>query len=228
MKASRVFDQWPERYDRWFQTLIGKLIKTYETELIFEMLKPSKGELILDAGCGTGVFTKDFFTAGAKVVGLELSFPMLARAGEKLSGCSFLMIQGDMEKLPFSDQVFDKTVSVTAIEFIKDAREVVDELFRVTKPGGLIVVATLNRLSPWADRRKVSGEKGHSIFREVVFRSPEEMRNLSKVKGVQKSAIHFRKEEGPERAKEKEEMGRSRGLDTGAFLACCWRKPQHG
>ena len=161
MKASRVFDQWPDRYDRWFQTPIGKLIKTYETELILEMLRPSKGELILDAGCGTGVFTKDFIIAGAKVVGLELSFPMLARAGEKLSGTPFLMIQGDMKKLPFADHVFDKAVSVTAIEFIKDARDAVDELFRVTKPGGLIVVATLNSLSPWAERRKVSGKKGH-------------------------------------------------------------------
>ena len=227
MNASKVFDRWPERYDQWFQTPIGKLIKTYETELILEMLRPSKGELILDAGCGTGVFTKDFIIAGAKIVGLELSFPMLARAGEKLSGSPFLMTQGDMEKLPFSDHVFDKTVSVTAIEFVKDASDAVDELFRVTRPGGLIVVATLNSLSPWAERRKVSGEKGHPIFQEVVFRSPEEMGNLSKVKGVQKSAIHFQKEENPERAKEKEEMGRSRGLDTGAFLACCWRKPQH-
>ena len=228
MKASKVFDQWPERYDQWFQTPIGKLIKTYETELILEMLKPSKADLILDAGCGTGVFTKDFIFAGAKIVGLDLSFPMLARAGEKLSGSRFLMTQGDMERLPFADYVFDKTVSVTAIEFIKDARGAVDELFRVTKPGGLIVVATLNSLSPWAERRKISGEKGHPIFQEVVFRSPKEMRNLSKVKGIQKNAIHFQKEEVPERAKQKEEMVHSRGLDTGAFLASCWRKPQHG
>jgi len=133
-----------------------------------------------------------------------------------------------MERLPFEDHVFDKTVSVPAIEFIKDARDAVDELFRVTKPGGLIVVATLNSLSPWAERRKISGEKGHPIFQEVVFRSPEEMRNLSKVQGIQKSAIHFQKEEVSEIAKQKEEMGRSRGLDTGAFLASCWMKPQHG
>jgi len=225
MNASKVFDQWPERYDQWFETPIGKLIKTYETELILEMLKPSKGELILDAGCGTGVFTKDFILEGARVVGLELSFPMLARAGEKLSGSPFLMTQGDMETLPFANHVFDKTVSVTAIEFIKDAGNAVDELFRVTKPGGLIVVATLNSLSSWAERRTASGEKGHSIFRDVVFRSPEEMKNLSKVKGIQKSVIHFQKEDDPAKAKEKEDMGRTRGLHTGAFLASCWRKP---
>ena len=148
-----------------------------------------------------------------------------ARAGEKLSGSRFLMVRGDMQGLPFADHVFDKTVSVTAIEFIRDARDAVDEMFRVTKPGGHIVVATLNNLSPWAERRRASGEKGHPVFQNVVFRSPEEMMGLSKVEGVRKSAVHFQKEEDLENAKQKEEMGRSRGLDTGAFLACCWRKP---
>ena len=109
MKASKIFDPWPERYDNWFQTPIGEQIKTYETELIMEMLRPSEGELILDAGCGTGIFTKDFISAGTKVVGLDLSLPMLVRAGEKLSGSRFLMSQGDMERLPFADHVFDKT-----------------------------------------------------------------------------------------------------------------------
>lgn len=225
MNTSKTFDPWPEKYDQWFQSPIGKLIKSYETELILEMLKPSRGELILDAGCGTGIFTRDFILAGAKAVGLELSLPMLARAGEKLSGSPFLMTQGDMAALPFTDHVFDKTVSVTAVEFIKDARHAVDELFRVTKPGGLIVVATLNSLSPWAERRTISGKKGHSIFRDVVFRSPKEMRDLSKVKGIHKTAIHFQKEDDPANAREKEDMGRSRGLDTGAFLASCWQKP---
>jgi ubiquinone/menaquinone biosynthesis C-methylase UbiE len=225
MKGATLFDPWPERYDQWFETPIGKLIKAYETELILDMLRPSRGERILDAGCGTGVFSRDLVLAGATVAGLELSFPMLVRAGEKLSGTPFLMIQGDMSTLPFADHVFDKTVSVTAIEFIKDARGAVDELFRVTRPGGLIVVATLNSLSPWATRRRRSGKEGHILFQDVVFRSPEDIKNLSEATGIQKTAIHFQKEEDPETARKIESKGRSRGLDSGAFLACCWQKP---
>jgi|GEM_PF-5262275 len=38
MNATKIFDQWPEKYDQCFQTPIGKLIKTYETELILEWL----------------------------------------------------------------------------------------------------------------------------------------------------------------------------------------------
>jgi SAM-dependent methyltransferase len=84
-------------------------------------------------------------------------------------------------------------MSITAIEFIKDARGAVEELFRVTRPGGLIVVTTLNRLSPWAERRRRSGKEGHGLFQSVVFRSPEDMKNLSAVTGIHKTAIHFQK-----------------------------------
>lgn len=225
MHASTAFDPWPEKYDQWFETPIGKLIREYETELILDMLRPFKGERILDAGCGTGIFTRDVVAAGARVVGLELSFPMLMRAGEKSVGSPFSMVMGDMKRLPFKDHAFDKSMSITAIEFITDARCAVDELFRVTRPGGLVVVATLNRLSPWATRRERSGKEGHTLFQDVVFRSPKDMERLASEEEVCRTAIHFQKEEDPKRAIEIEREGRSRGLDTGAFLACCWHKP---
>jgi ubiquinone/menaquinone biosynthesis C-methylase UbiE len=135
------------------------------------------------------------------------------------------MVRGDMRILPFHDNAFDKAVSVTAIEFIEDAGGAIREVFRVTKPGGFIVVATLNSLSPWATRRREAGKKGHPIFKQVIFRSPEEIITLSPVAGVIKTAIHFQKHAVPEQAAKMEEEGQSRGLDTGAFLAACWKKP---
>jgi len=225
MHAKQVFDPWPEKYDAWFKSPIGQLIKRYEAGLILDMLAPSKGEQILDAGCGTGVFTRDVTAAGARVVGLELSLPMLRRAGQRLKGSPFLMTQGDMGRLPFADRVFDKAMSITAIEFIGDAKGAMDELFRVTRPGGRIVVATLNSLSPWAERRRRSGKEGHTLFQDVIFRSPDDMRRLSAVEGNCRTAIYFEKDERPEKAREMESEGRARNLETGAFLACCWQKP---
>jgi ubiquinone/menaquinone biosynthesis C-methylase UbiE len=189
-------------------------------------LKPERGEFILDAGCGTGVFSSDVLEADTKVLGLELSRPMLIRGMLRNGGKRFLPVQGDMRNLPFADASFDKAVSVTAIEFIEEAKAAVEEMFRVVKPGGIIVVATLNSLSPWAHRRGEAGKKGHPIFRHAIFRSPEEMAGLSPVKGVIETAVHFEKSDDPDVAQKIEKEGRERGLNTGAFVAACWTKPR--
>ena len=278
-KNSRLFDDWPQKYDQWFTTPIGSLVKKYEGELVIELLRPSQGEIILDAGCGTGVFTLDILSLGAHVIGLDISLPMLKWAAEKVnpvrnssgvlaalsrrrSGLNpagiilksnpaaadgpeglwpvgskrgiisngvkrqpFQIVLADMLNLPFQKNSFDKVVSVTALEFIKDAKEAVRELFRVTKRDGIIVVATLNSLSPWASLRKAQAKRGHAIFKEAIFRSPDEMRSLAPVNGMIKTAIHFEKDDEPDHVPEIEHEGQRNGLKTGAFLTACWEKP---
>jgi len=223
-EKTQLFDEWPEAYDRWFATPIGSLVEEYEAELILDLLKPKPGEVILDAGCGTGVFTLDILSIGSQVIGLDISLPMLIHAGKKLKGFPFERVLADMSNLPFPESSFDKVVSVTAVEFIKDARGAVKELFRVTKRGGCIVLATLNSLSPWALRRLAEAKERPTILEKAIFRSPDELRSLASVKGVAKTAIHFQKEDDPERAIEIEHEGQRRNLNTGAFVAVRWEK----
>ncbi len=225
MKEKQIFDEWPEKYDKWFETPIGCIIKEFESKLVMSRLKPGPGQRVLDAGCGTGIFTADFLDAGAEVIGLELSHPMVARAAAKLFGRPFFPVTGDMTALPFADESFDKAVSVTAVEFIEDAARAVGELFRVTRPGGEVLVATLNSLSPWAERRSQAGRKGHDIFKEIRFRSPQEMMDLTPVKGRFETAVHFEKTEDPSLAREIEMSKRRSNPDTGAFLLASWIKP---
>ena len=226
MKTGKLFDDWPERYDKWFQTPIGKQVIKYERAIVRELFRPAPAEKILDAGCGTGLFTLDFLNAGAHVVGLELSYPMLLMAYRRTSSYSFEGIQGDMTALPFEDACFDKVISVTALEFIADAQGTVGELFRVTRPGGRILVATLNSLSPWAARRQAKTEKGQKhILEKAFFRSPEEIRALAPYQGRTKTAVFFNKDDDPGRVAEIEHDGQAAGLDTGAFVATCWQKP---
>jgi ubiquinone/menaquinone biosynthesis C-methylase UbiE len=220
-----IFDEWPEKYDQWFETPIGKLVREYESRVILELVRPCRGERILDVGCGTGVFTGDLLAAGPQVTGLDLSFPMLLQARKKAACFSFCMVRGDMRRLPFVDGSFDKTVSVTAIEFLEDARGAVAEFFRVTRPGGVVVVASLNSLSPWASRRTSAAKGGHAIFSHARFRSPAEMAGLVPLPALIRTAVHFQKHDDPIRAREKERGGEARGLDTGAFLAARWEKP---
>ncbi|MBN1613480.1 MAG: class I SAM-dependent methyltransferase [Deltaproteobacteria bacterium] len=190
-----------------------------------ELLAPAEGESVLDAGCGTGIFTLDFLAAGSRVTGIDISVPMLQRAREKAGEDSFRVLAGDILNLPFADEAFDKAVSVTALEFVEDAERAVRELFRVTKRGGSIVVASLNSLSPWAVRRRAEAQaKPGSIFREALFRSPDELCALATVEGTVRTAVHFQKDEAPDQIGEIERLGRQAGLMTGAFVAVCWKK----
>jgi ubiquinone/menaquinone biosynthesis C-methylase UbiE len=223
-EKGQLFDQWPEVYDRWFTTPIGSLVRKYEAELMLDLLKPKQGEIILDAGCGTGIFTTDIISSGSQVIGLDISLPMLIQAKKKLKEYPFWIILADMLNLPFPGSSFDKVVSVTALEFVEDAKGAIGELFRITKRGGCIVVATLNSLSPWASYRKAEAKERKTIFEKAIFRSPQELLSLASVEGVAKTAIHFQKGDHPERAVGIEREGQRKNLNTGAFVAVRWQK----
>ncbi len=107
-------------------------------------------------------------------------------------------------------------------DVIEDANRAVSELFRVTRPGGL-VVATLNSLSPWATRRKVRIDRG--LFKNAFFRSPDELLTCTAFKGVAKTCIYFQKDDDLKQAVKIEQLGKFQGLNTGAFVAARWQKP---
>ena len=221
-----LFDDWPERYEAWFDSPIGRLVRKVEEETVFDLLGGVSGEHILDAGCGTGVFTSDIVASGAKVVGLDISHPMLRAATRKMPGEGFSAVEGDIGRLPFKDGVFTKAVSITALEFIEDAKTAVEELFRVTKPGGYILVATLNSLSPWAERRNAKTRRGQKhVLENAFYRSPDDLMALVPLPGVFRTAVHFQKDDDIASAQETEQRGRLRELKTGAFVAIRWQKP---
>lgn len=222
--ATSLFDTWTDRYDSWFATPIGQLVRWYEAELLLSFLEPQPGERILDVGCGTGIFTADVLKSGAWVTGIDLSVSMLAKAIAR-GGDNFAGLCADMCALPFGDNIFDRVFSMTAIEFVDDAAKAIAELNRVVKPGGRVVVTSLNSLSPWAEqRRKKADTEGHSLFGRAHFRSPEEMRRLVPGPCRIKTAIHFLKQDPVDKVPEIEQKGMDQNLETGAFLAVRWDK----
>jgi hypothetical protein len=89
----------------------------------------------------------------------------------------------------------------------------------------LVVVATLNSLSPWAARRKsAASENQDSVFNRAYFRSPDELRGLAPVAGKIRTAIHFEKDMNIDEARLVELEGTRRGCESGAFVIGCWQK----
>lgn len=134
-------------YDRWFDTAWGRHAFRVERAALRRAIGPLNGKRVLDVGCGTGRFTADFETDARWVAAVDLDPTMVQVASTRVRGP---LLVADAHQLPYCDAAFDVTVAVTLCEFTADPATVIGELARVTRPGGRIVIGTLNPRSPWA------------------------------------------------------------------------------
>lgn len=97
------------------------------------------GQRVLDVGCGTCIFEQLLQPFGCDVVALDLTEAMIRIGQAKVRGRGFLdLVLGDAESLPFSDQTFDTVISAYVVKYCSASR-FVEEMARITKPGGKVL-----------------------------------------------------------------------------------------
>lgn len=102
----------------------------------------TKGLVILDAACGEGYGTNFLLKNGAKrVIGIDKSEKAIEEAKMKYSGEFRVM---DVTKLEFEDNYFDCVVSFETIEHLIEYKKFLDEIKRVVKPKGIVIMSTPN------------------------------------------------------------------------------------
>jgi SAM-dependent methyltransferase len=101
--------------------------------------------VILDVGCGLGMYTEAFRRTSTQVYGVEVELRRAVQARERAAG----IVQGVGEALPFADARFDVVFSHEVLEHVADDRQAAGELVRVTRSGGHVVIFVPNRLWPW-------------------------------------------------------------------------------
>ena len=119
---------------------------------------PSPPRIVLDAGCGEG-YGADLLHAtwsGVCVVGVDYDAATTAHAARTHGGARAAYLRGALTSLPLADSTVDVAVSLQVLEHIWTPGDYVRELARVTRPGGVVVVSTPNRLtfSPGLGRRE--------------------------------------------------------------------------
>jgi ubiquinone/menaquinone biosynthesis C-methylase UbiE len=122
----------------------------FRLRALVDRLEPLRGQRVLDLGCGKGRFASKLKAKGAEVVGIDLSALML---GDAVKGID--CVRASARRLPFPSGAFDAVVAVEVFEHIAGIDDVLGEVARVLRPGGVLVVADKNAgswstLRPWA------------------------------------------------------------------------------
>jgi ubiquinone/menaquinone biosynthesis C-methylase UbiE len=131
------YDIWSEAYDSTPNPVVAM-----DSRCTMAMLSPQPGELILDAGCGTGRNYSKLLLAGSTAIGIDFSYGMLTVARRKLADfrADFPVLLADLEcTLPFESASFDAVLCALIGEHLSNLGSVLKQFYRVLKPGGRLV-----------------------------------------------------------------------------------------
>jgi demethylmenaquinone methyltransferase/2-methoxy-6-polyprenyl-1,4-benzoquinol methylase len=132
-----MFDRVAARYDLANDVLSLGQDRAWR-KLVVEAVLPRPGQLILDLAAGTGTSSEPFAQAGATVVPTDLSLGMLQVGKARKPDLSF--VAADALQLPYADASFDAVTISFGLRNVEDTAAALEEMLRVTRPGGTLVV----------------------------------------------------------------------------------------
>jgi SAM-dependent methyltransferase len=171
----------PDLYASWRASSLGEITETLEHRLVFRLAGSLRGCSVLDVGCGDGTQASISFDAGAvHVTACDPDPRMIARArarsSDRNAGVGLLVARS--QALPFADSSFDVVMCVAVLTFVSDADIAIQEMARVLRPGGRLVIGDLGRWSLWAARRRIRGWLGADLWRTARFRTAADIVEL--------------------------------------------------
>jgi ubiquinone/menaquinone biosynthesis C-methylase UbiE len=116
---------------------VGKFVTDYGNEVI-NLLEPSKGQNILDLGCGTGELSNQIKLQGANVVGVDVSQQMLEKASINYPDIEFKQADAQ-QNLDFEANSFDAVFSNAALHWMINPTSVIKNIHKILKKNGKFV-----------------------------------------------------------------------------------------
>ena len=148
----------PLVYERWWRPALGRVAKglfgpgmAEERRIARLLLALSPGDGVLDVGCGTGNFTREFARSvgpDGLVAGLDVSQTMLARAVRDTRAADLeqvAYVRANAQDPPFVDQSFDAVCCFAALNLFADPYAALDGFARLLTPGGRLAIFTSAR-----------------------------------------------------------------------------------
>lgn len=148
-QVESMFDAIAHRYD-FLNRLLSLGIDQYWRKQAVGLLRDDQPQRILDVATGTAdLAIQALDLEPQKVVGVDISEEMLRVGREKLARMDLddriVLRRGDAERLPFSDRQFDAVLVAFGVRNFENLQRGLEEIRRVLKPGGAIVVLEFSR-----------------------------------------------------------------------------------
>jgi SAM-dependent methyltransferase len=120
---------WAEHFEPWFSPMY---------KIVLNQLNLTENHLVLDAGCGSGLFSHLVIRTGASLVGIDAAPGLLDIA--RIRNISHNFLEEDLEALPFKNDHFDVVAGFNSFQYAGSFENAIAEATRVLKPGGRLVI----------------------------------------------------------------------------------------
>ncbi|MBF8187147.1 class I SAM-dependent methyltransferase [Nonomuraea sp. K274] len=132
-----------EGYRIWSETYDGpNSAFDFDEPIVTEIVDALPVGVALDAACGTGRLAAALAERGHRILGVDSSPDMLARAGKRVPDGEFRL--GDLNRLPVPDDAVDLVVCSLALAHVPSLEPVLAEFARVLRPGGHLVISDIH------------------------------------------------------------------------------------
>lgn len=154
------------RYEQWLEDPKNGFVADMQNRLLVEMLKPKRGDTLIEIGCGTGKSLAALADDGIGMTGLDPS-PYMIDIARKNLGISVDLHRGFAEDLPFGDNSFNHAVFMTSLEYVQDPAKALEEACRVAKDR--LFIGVLNRYALKSVQHRVEGVFSQTLYNRARF-----------------------------------------------------------
>lgn len=140
MKMNR-FEYWIMNFDLGRKIYLRGIVKK-----LHEISQLPSNKKILEIGCGNGIGTLliDEYFKPTQLITTEYDESLVEITKKKIKKTNILVEQADATKFRFADEEFDAVVGLSVIHHIPKWQEALDELHRIIKPNGLLIIKELS------------------------------------------------------------------------------------
>ncbi len=157
-----------------------------------------RGGKVLDVGSGGGFLAEEFAKDGYDVTGIDPAANSIACAAEHAArmGLAIQYRVARGESLPFADASFDIVACCDVLEHVDEPAQVIHEISRTLRPGGILLYDTVNRtlrsrivlIKLWQDWR-VTGANWRNVHVWEKFIRPDELKSMMRSAGLEPGPI---------------------------------------